>query len=106
LVLSASFSFSFFFSLSALHLIHPSFWGKKKTEGRCPDTNFGSCYGHFGHVIKDTKRPCIIRHYFIFIFFGHHQTLLVEKLGSQGGEKKKRSRQYLSTVNNKEPLLI
>ncbi len=55
--------FSFFFVCPSPDFIH-HFEGKK-TDGRCPDTNFGSCYAHFGHVIKDTKRPCIIIHYFI-----------------------------------------
>jgi hypothetical protein len=58
-------AFFVFFSLSALHLISSIILREKKTDGRCPDTNFGSCYAHFGHVIKDTKRPCIIRHYLI-----------------------------------------
>ncbi len=67
-VLSASFFLFFFFPcLPVTWFIH-HFEGKK-TDGRCPDTKFGSCYAHFGHVIIDTKRPCIIRHFFFFFFF-------------------------------------
>jgi len=66
-VLSASSFFLFFFPCLPFTWFIHHFEGKK-TDGRCPDTNYGSCYEHFGHVIIDTKRPYIIRHYFLFYF--------------------------------------